>query len=98
MDGEPKRASEHDRDYFRRLGEWERENDELATAAHLALPMLERINVAWRMWQELGPFVMPEPDDGANEAFYARARERGLYWPTELPDRAALATENERAE
>ena len=78
MDGEPKRASEHDRDYFRRLGEWERENDELATAAHLALPILERINVAWRMWQELGPFVMPEPDDGANEAFYARARELGL--------------------
>ena len=37
MDGEPKRASEHDRDYFRRLGEWERENDELALdAPHLA--------------------------------------------------------------
>ena len=84
MDGPRRRVSDHDRDYFRRLGEWERENDEIATAAHLALPMLERLNVSWRMYQELGASLHPDDDDGAAEAFYARAKERGLYWREEF--------------
>ena len=36
------------------------------------------------MYQELGASLHPDDDDGAAEAFYARAKERGLYWREEF--------------
>ena len=74
----PGRVSERDRDYMRRLGEWERENDEIATREHLALSLEERLLVSWKLQQQLGHTLHEEPYDNWPELFYERARRLGL--------------------
>ena len=80
MSNDRARATDADRDYFRRLGEWEAENDRLATEQHLALSIPERLAVAWRLWLEVGHTLHPDvEEDNFAQIFNARAKERGLY-------------------
>jgi hypothetical protein len=72
MSDDRPRVSEHDRDYFRRLGEWEAENAEIE-----ARTMNERLAHSWKLTRELGHLVH-DPDDPWPANFYQRARELGL--------------------
>lgn len=72
-------VSDHDRDYFRRLGDWERENAEADLREHLALSIDDRLARSWAMTLRFRDWVRPDPDDDGLERFYARARELGLY-------------------
>jgi hypothetical protein len=71
-------VSDRDRDYMRRLGEWEAENAAEDLRAHLALSIEERLRRSWEMTVRYRDWVRPEEDDFA-ERFFARAKELGLY-------------------
>ena len=71
----PKTASDHDRDYFRRLGEFERANDEDARREHFALSLDERLLVS-AMITARTPY---QAFDEHPEELYERARHLGLY-------------------
>lgn len=75
--GPIQRVSEKDRDYFRRLGEWEAENERQDLERHLARSLEERLAYGWLVTRTHSPYLRPAPDDG-NEQFYLRARELGL--------------------
>jgi hypothetical protein len=77
MSDDRPRVSEHDRDYFRRLGEWEAENAEIARHEHAARTMNERLAHSWKLTRELG-HLAHDPDDPWPANFYQRARELGL--------------------
>lgn len=76
--GSIRRVSEHDRDYMRRLGEFEAENERQDELAHQARTMEERLAYSWALTRRLGNAIRREEDDSASAIFYARARERGL--------------------
>ncbi len=73
----PPQVSERDRDYFRRLGEWERENRSQRLRDHLALSIETRIRESWAISRQVGAHLKLSVDDGA-ERFYERARRLGL--------------------
>jgi len=73
-------VTDRDRDYFRRLGEWERENRDSRLREHLALPIEKRIRESWTMSRQVAPHIRHAIDDGA-ERFYERARKLGLIRP-----------------
>jgi hypothetical protein len=78
----PAVASERDREYMRRWGEWKRESHEQARARHLALPMSERLVISayiTRQNQHLSTWALR--DDDRPELFYERAKRLGLYRP-----------------
>jgi hypothetical protein len=74
--GPIQRVSEKDRDYFRRLGEWEAENERQDLARHLARSLDERLAFSWRATVTHGRFLRPGADDDGE--LYARARRLGL--------------------
>ncbi len=88
------RASEKDRDYFRRLGEWERENAEEDLRRHLALPLSERLARSQRMMIEWGPYLRNTDNDDHPEEFYARARRLGLIRSAPAEQRNAGDADN----
>jgi hypothetical protein len=73
------RASEKDRDYFRRLGEWEAENERQAWLVHEALSLDERLArsslISTRVSGRVRRAVLH--DDPAS--FYRQAASSGLY-------------------
>jgi hypothetical protein len=71
------RVTAADRDYFRRLGEFERENGRELQAYLDSLPIEERLSRSLRRTAEGAPYVRREPDDLG--AIYERARRLGLY-------------------
>ena len=72
-------VSEHDRDYFRRLGEWERENAEEDLRRHIALSISERVRASEQMSERWRKFVHDDHSDDRPEEFYERAKRLGLY-------------------
>ena len=78
---EPKpTVSDWDREYFRRIGEFERQNAEDELRRHLARSLGERLRVSLeisRQWSKHLKHNSREDDDPG--AFYERARELGLY-------------------
>lgn len=74
-------ASEKDREYFRRLGEWERENQEMRLREHLALPLEKRIRASWQFCRQVIRSVKKDPRDDNPGAFYEQAKRLGLYRP-----------------
>jgi hypothetical protein len=71
-------VSDHDREHFRKLGAAKAESHREALAAHLALPMHERLARSWDLYLLLRDPNAPERDDDPTP-FYDRARELGLY-------------------
>lgn len=69
-------VTDADRDWFRRLGEWERANEALAAAEHEARTKEERLAYSWKLTREFGHLVH-DPDDPWPAIFYQRARELG---------------------
>jgi hypothetical protein len=79
MDEPTSRVSDHDRDYFRRLGEWEAENERLEEERHRARTMAERLEYSLLLTRTHGPFLREDPvEDSAKVEFYERARRLGL--------------------
>jgi hypothetical protein len=71
-------ASERDREQFRRIGAAKAESHAEALAAHLALPLHERLERSWELYLRFrDPDAPPRDDDPT--PFYERARARGLY-------------------
>ena len=73
-----RRVSEKDREYMRRLGEFEAENERDDEAAHRARTMDERLAYSWALTRRLGAAIRRPEDNDASAILYARARERGL--------------------
>ncbi|MFN0094452.1 MAG: hypothetical protein ACKVVT_06700 [Dehalococcoidia bacterium] len=72
-----KTASERDRDYFRRLGEFERAGREDWMCYLEALPLEERVRRSFQRTAEGEPYDRKEPEDLA--LIYQRARRLGIY-------------------
>jgi hypothetical protein len=72
-------VSERDREHFRRLGALKAASHAEAQAAHLALPMVERLRRSWALYLVHRAAFAGRQDDPS--PFYDRARELGLYTP-----------------
>ena len=72
-------ASQGDRDYLRRLGEYKAEQHGAALAAHLALSPTERLARSVALMRRWWSAARPRQDDPT--PFYDRARRLGLYRP-----------------
>ncbi len=75
----PMAVSERDRDYMRRLGELKARAHADALAAHLALPLAERLAKSVALMNRFLSTTGPRHDDPS--PFYDRARRLGLYRP-----------------
>jgi hypothetical protein len=73
------RVSDWDREYFRRIGEFERQNAEDELRRHLALSLIERIHASERMSKHWARFARDDRASDRPEEFYDRARRLGLY-------------------
>lgn len=83
---EPKpRVSDWDREYFRRIGEFERQNAEDELRRHLELTLIERIHASERMSKRWFRFARDDSALDRPEVFYDRARQLGLYKSTNRP-------------
>jgi hypothetical protein len=78
VDEKPAVASEHDREHFRRLGEWERENHERALREHLARTGMERLVFCLHAARSVGGIGHGRGDDNP-AAIMDRAKALGLY-------------------
>jgi hypothetical protein len=74
----PKRATARELDYFRRLGEWEAENERLEWERHMALSLDERLERTWRLSLH-APGRVKRASDVSNSGFYERAVRLGAY-------------------
>ena len=74
---EAPKASEHDRDYMRRLGEFEREGREEWMRYLESLSLDERVRRSFARTEAGQPYERKEPEDLA--AIYTRAKRLGLY-------------------
>jgi hypothetical protein len=75
-------VSEKDREYFRRLGEWEAENERMEQAAHDARTLEERLIWSEGLTRRLGRTLHAIPgDDNGTAAMKERAIRLGLYRP-----------------
>jgi hypothetical protein len=71
-------ASERDREHFRRIGAAKAESHRESLAAHLALPLHDRLARSWDLYLRFrDPDAPPRDDDPT--PFYDRARALGLY-------------------
>lgn len=77
MADQPAKASERDRDYFRRLGEFEREGRMEWLRALQSLTLDERLRRSFERTRRGRPYPRREPEDLA--AIYARARRLGIH-------------------
>jgi len=78
MDEKPPVVSEHDREHFRRLGEWERENHERALREHMARTGLERLAFCLHVARSLSGVDHGRGEDNP-AAIMERAKALGLY-------------------
>ncbi|MFN0094451.1 MAG: hypothetical protein ACKVVT_06695 [Dehalococcoidia bacterium] len=74
---EVKKATQRDRDYFRRLGEFEREGREEWRAWWRALPLHERLERSAA--RRFGEPVSERRDPEEPERIYERAKRLGIY-------------------
>jgi hypothetical protein len=74
---EVKKASERDKDYMRRLGEYQDEANAAWRAEWRAKPLHERLELSAR--SRFGKPVSARRDPEEPEQFYERARRLGLY-------------------
>ena len=72
-------VSERERDHLRRLGEIKARGHAEAAAAHLALPIPERLARSFALMQRFVGVAHRRDDDPVS--FYDRARRLGLYRP-----------------
>lgn len=72
-------VSERDRDYMRRLGDFQAQGHADALAAHLALPPSQRLARSIALMRQFIASTPARNDDPS--AFYDRARRLGLYRP-----------------
>ena len=72
-------VSGRDREHFRRLGAIKAASHAEAQAAHLALPLAERLRRSWARYLAHRAAFAGRQDDPS--PFYDRARELGLYTP-----------------
>ncbi len=79
MDDRHPIVSEKDREHFRRLGQWERENHELALREHLALSVDERLRRSWSFARQFARVITRDSEAGSPSQIYERARRLGLY-------------------
>lgn len=77
MTGE--RASEHDREYFRRLGRWKAELRADDLKAHLALPPKERQRRSEELARRSRGWAKTPRVDNVPDSFFERAKRLGLY-------------------
>ena len=77
---EPKpTVSDWDREYFRRIGEFERQNAEDDLRKHLARSLGERLRVSQEISRQWSKYVKNDSrEDDDPGAFYERARALGL--------------------
>ena len=78
MESMTQRASEHDFDYMRRLGEFKAASHRDALAAHLALSVNDRLVASEQLAKRDGPRNMHRAQQDDLAAFFRRARELGL--------------------
>jgi hypothetical protein len=71
-----RRPTERERDYFRRLGEWEATNERISLEEHLRLSLLDRLRRSERITRNHGRFLRPG-EEQESAAFFRRARELG---------------------
>lgn len=74
-------ASDRDREYMRRLGEYKAESHRDAQARHLALTLSERLERSWQLYLEGREHAALDRRDDDPSPFYAKARKLGLYKP-----------------
>lgn len=72
-------VSDREREHLRRLGELKASSHAEATAAHLALPLEERLARSVALMRRFLASAPPRQDDPS--PFYERARRLGLYRP-----------------
>ena len=72
-------VSERDLRYFRQIGELKAESHANATAAHLALPLSERLHRSWELYLQYRETVTVADQDDDPSPFYERARALGFY-------------------
>lgn len=73
------RVSEHDREYFRRIGEFKAESHRDAIARHQRRSPNERLIISADMTRRFCHHPLWNRADDAPEKFYERARALGLY-------------------
>jgi hypothetical protein len=71
-------ASERDRAYMRRLGEYKASSHREALESHLALSLEERLERSWQLYELFREEARESADDDGALRFFARARSLGL--------------------
>ena len=73
-------VSQRERTFFARLGEIKATSHSEAAAAHLSLPVAERLKRSWALFETFrqSGTATPKRDDSPR-TLYARARTLGLY-------------------
>lgn len=74
-------VTDRERDHMRRIGEIKAELHEEERAAHLALPVAERLARSWALYLAYRDSLPTRDDDPDPSPFYERARALGLYRP-----------------
>lgn len=75
------KASDREREYMRRIGEYKEASHREATERHLALPIGERLARSWALYLAFRSTASSDRRDDDPSPFYARARDLGLYRP-----------------
>jgi hypothetical protein len=73
------RASERDREYFRRLGKWKAEVNAEALREHLSLPALERIRRSERLHKGSIGWANTKHKEPEPRSILDEAKRLGLY-------------------
>ncbi|MEO8539080.1 MAG: hypothetical protein ABI577_05010 [bacterium] len=73
------RASEHDREYFRRLGEWKAELNAEDLRRHLSLPGRERIRRSERLYRSSIGWANTKNKEAEPRSILELAKDLGLY-------------------
>jgi len=68
-----------ERSYFARIGRLKAETHGAAQAAHLELPLGERVRRSWELFERFRSRAEPAGRRSDCLAFFARARALGLY-------------------
>ena len=74
-------VSDKDREYMRRIGAYKELSHREAQAEHLALPLYDRFQRSWRLYERYRHRGRRDDPQDDPAAFYQRARELGLYEP-----------------
>jgi hypothetical protein len=72
------RASEWDKEYFRRIGEWKAETKAQQRRDHLALPLDQRLLASEQLYQWSKGYANPRSEPKDMGAIFERARRLGI--------------------